>query len=209
MAKLAVAKCNLGKFSEAGRLQFHVLESRKTSLGKKHTDTIMAMVTLARTLRNAGHFDDEVEKMLAEAVELRHQTLGDSHSDTIAATGELASTLWARSKWPEVEKLEIEILEARRRTIGFDHPATIRALARLANVKLRVGDARGAMELQLQLLNVTRSPLGLRTEGMKDPSTTKAIEDLARTFSTHGFGARATELRDRIKEIEEAGGSLV
>ena len=57
---------NLGKFTEAVALEIQVLGARSRILGVQHPDTILAMDSLAATLRSLGKYQ-EAEKLVIQS----------------------------------------------------------------------------------------------------------------------------------------------
>jgi tetratricopeptide (TPR) repeat protein len=105
MANLASTYQNLGKYTEAEKLEMQVLDARNRILGVEHPDTITAMANLASTYRNLGKYT-EAEKLEMQVLDARNRILGVEHPDTITAMANLAATYQNLGKYTEAEKLK-------------------------------------------------------------------------------------------------------
>ena len=83
MAHLASTYQNLGRWTEAEKLEVQVMETRKTVLGPEHPDTLyVAFISYLQAL----HRNDEALSVLQSCVQLQNQRLGPTHPYTVAAT---------------------------------------------------------------------------------------------------------------------------
>ena len=80
-----------GRSDEAEKLDLQVLDIRKSVVGEKHPDTIVAMANLASTWHQQGR-SSEAEQLQLQVLDLYKSVLGEKHPDTIRAMAILAST---------------------------------------------------------------------------------------------------------------------
>ena len=72
MANLAMSYQDLGKYTEAQKLQMQVLEASNRILGVEHPHTINAMEHLAVTYQNLGKYT-KAEELAVQAQETRNK----------------------------------------------------------------------------------------------------------------------------------------
>ncbi|KIJ93731.1 hypothetical protein K443DRAFT_12658 [Laccaria amethystina LaAM-08-1] len=82
MANLAATYQNLGKYTEAERMEIQVLDARNRILGVEHPETIKALSQLAETYQNLGKYT-EAEKLKIQGLDGRCRILGEEHSHAI------------------------------------------------------------------------------------------------------------------------------
>ena len=122
---------DLGKYTEAEKLQIQVLHARNKIQGEEHPDTISATSHLAVTYSDLGKYT-EAEKLQIQFLHARNKIQGEEHPDTISATSHLAFTYRDLGKYTEAEELQIQVLHTTKKLLGGDHPDTIRAARTLA-----------------------------------------------------------------------------
>jgi tetratricopeptide (TPR) repeat protein len=83
MGNLAVTYSNLGKYTEAEKLEIQVLDVRNRILGVEHPHTILAMENLAATLRSLGKYK-EADKLVIQAQEVNSRVIGATSPYAIA-----------------------------------------------------------------------------------------------------------------------------
>jgi len=187
-ASLAVTYHYHGRFNEAEKLEFNVLEKRRMILGAEHPDTIIAAANLAATYHCQGRFN-EAEKLELDVLEKRRKILGAEHPDTIRAAANLVATYHHQGRFGEAEKLELDVLEKRRKILGAEHPDTLRAAANLAATYGHQGRFDEAEKLELDVLEKSRKILGA-----EHPDTTRAAANLAATYHHQGRFGEAEKL---------------
>jgi tetratricopeptide (TPR) repeat protein len=134
LARIGIYYWQQGRSEEAEELEVQVLELRKSVLGEKHPDTILAMANLASTWQQQGR-SDEAEQLEVQVLELQKSVLGEKHPATITAMANLTSTWWQQGRSDEAEQLEVQVLELRKSVLGEKHPATITAMANLTLIR--------------------------------------------------------------------------
>ena len=72
MGNLATTYQNLGKYTEAEKLEIQVLDARRRILGVEHPHTILAMDNLAATLKCLGKYT-EAEQLVIQAQEVKRR----------------------------------------------------------------------------------------------------------------------------------------
>jgi len=164
---------NLGKYTEAEKLEIQVLNARNKILGEEHPDMVLAMGNLASTYRHLGKHT-EAEELLIKVLDARSIILGEEHPATILAMGNLASTYGDLRKYTEAEKLEIQVLNAREKILGEKHPHTILAMEILASTYSHIRKYTEAEKLEIQLLDASSNILGGQY-----PDTIIAMRNLA------------------------------
>jgi tetratricopeptide (TPR) repeat protein len=189
LAHMSMYYWQQGRSEEAEKLEVEVLELRKSVLGEKHPDTILAMVNLSLTWWQQGR-SEEAEKLQVEVLELQKSVLGEKHPDTISAMANLASTWWQQGRSEEAEKLEVEVLELRKSVLGEKHPNTVMAMANLAVTYQYQGRYNEAEKLQVRVLELRKSILR-----DKHPDTITAMKNLAATYKQQGRYGEAEKLK--------------
>ena len=82
MANLAITYGGMKKYTEAEKLEIHVLNARNRILGVEHPHTILSMNNLAATYRSLARYT-EAEKLEMQAHELKNRVLGAESCHTI------------------------------------------------------------------------------------------------------------------------------
>jgi len=90
MGNLALTYWNQGRWTEAEKLEVHVMEARSSPWCRtsRHTES---MANLASTYCYQGRWT-EAEKLEVHVMEARSRVLGAEHPDTLTSMGNLAST---------------------------------------------------------------------------------------------------------------------
>ena len=118
------------------------LETKKTTLGVLHPDSLTSMHNLAVLYHDQGKYH-LAEAAYRNCLELREATLGRTHRDTLDAMNSLAVLYHHQGKYQLAESLHQECLDLREATYGKDDPSTITSMNNLA----RVYDTQGKYEL--------------------------------------------------------------
>ncbi|KIJ93719.1 hypothetical protein K443DRAFT_684247 [Laccaria amethystina LaAM-08-1] len=219
MANLAATYQNLGKYTEAEKLEMQVLDARNKILGVEHPDTIRAMANLAATYWNLGKYT-EAEKLKIQVLDGRCRILGVEHPHTIRAMGDLASTYYNLGKYTEGEKLQIQAQEAQSRVFGEEdsvtnHPHSHK-MKTMPNVKdaqdTQVLDARSTVpeEETLDLVQVVLNPQvqAVLPDTMFNPDTKVHFSSkLAKRFSKIKFKIAHSFHKDKDLDDNFAGPS--
>jgi tetratricopeptide (TPR) repeat protein len=151
MDNLALTYSNLGRYTEAEKLQIQVLDARSRILGKEHPHTIMSMGNLALTYNNLGR-RTEAEKLQVQVLDATSRILGEEHPHTIKSMGNLALTYSNLGKYTEAEKLQVQVLDARCRVLGEGHPDTVMSKGDLAVTYSKLGKYTEVEKLRVQEL---------------------------------------------------------
>ncbi|KFY95960.1 hypothetical protein V498_03038 [Pseudogymnoascus sp. VKM F-4517 (FW-2822)] len=177
-----------GRYDEAERLELQALDLRRSMLGVKHPDTILAMANLASTWQQQNR-SNEAEQLQLQVLNLQKSVVGEKHPDTIGAMANLASTWQQQGRSNEAEKLQLQVLKLRKSVVGEKHPSTILAMANLASMWHQQGRFSEAEKLQLQVLNLRKSVVG-----ENHPDTILAMASLASTWRQQGRSSEAENL---------------
>jgi tetratricopeptide (TPR) repeat protein len=89
-----------GRYNEAEKSSFQVMETRKRVLGVEHPDTLTSMANLASTYGNQGRWK-EAEELFIQVMETRKRVLG--------------------LEWKEALELEAQMMETSKRVLGEEH----------------------------------------------------------------------------------------
>ncbi len=108
LCNLGLALADLGKYEEAETKQQQALERLCCVPGRKHPDTIWAMVTLARTRYMLGRREN-AEELLRSALSLGRDELGSTHPTTIKTMSLLSEVCDSLQKTVEAAELRAEV----------------------------------------------------------------------------------------------------
>ncbi|KAK9442360.1 tetratricopeptide repeat domain-containing protein [Metarhizium brunneum] len=142
-AKTLTAKENLCRilvllggdyFNVADVLMNHVLQTRKTKLGKEHPQTLLAMANYSIVKCGIGDFD-AAEKLISVGLPIAERNLGENHIGALFGRQILACILMQQDRLTEAEEMLRQVtekqksMESRR---GNYHPDRLGALIDLA-----------------------------------------------------------------------------
>jgi hypothetical protein len=129
--KFAMCLYRDGRYNEAEKSFFDVMETRKRVLGRDHPDTLASMGNLASTYLSQRRWK-EAEELEMQVIETRKKVLGEKHPDTLINISNLASTYLSQGRWKEAEELEVQVIETRKRVLKKEHPDTLISMSNLA-----------------------------------------------------------------------------
>jgi ankyrin repeat protein/tetratricopeptide (TPR) repeat protein len=178
--KLAARLYTEGKLEDAARIYQKVLETRRTTLGEDHVDTLQAMSSLGVTLWRQGKPEESVA-LETQVLEQRKKTLGVEHPDTILAqnnlvviVNSLALKLRSQGKLEEAVALQRGVVETRRKILGEEHADTVAAIDQLAMTLYKQSKLGEAVAI---LKDVVAK--GRKTLGEEHPEVATAMKHLA------------------------------
>ncbi|KAH0551781.1 hypothetical protein GP486_007000 [Trichoglossum hirsutum] len=119
-----------GRYDEAEKPFFQVMEVEKRVLGQEHPDTLTSAANLASTYRNQGRWK-EAEKLDVQVMETRKRVLGQEHPSTLTSMGNLALTWKSQDRDIEAFNLMNKCCHLQEKKLGVDHPHTISSLQTL------------------------------------------------------------------------------
>jgi tetratricopeptide (TPR) repeat protein len=161
----------------------------RTWQGDYDRQTLGAAQSLARTLRDAGHYAQarELDQVRFDRTRLRH---GDRSHATLSAAGDLALDLFSLGEVQEARKLNEQTLARwRQRVLGQDSADMLTCASNLANCLYALGQYQEARELDEDTLARRR-----RTLGEDHPDTLTSASNLARCLHALGDDRGAREL---------------
>ncbi|KHN98861.1 tetratricopeptide repeat domain-containing protein [Metarhizium album ARSEF 1941] len=121
-------------FNMADELMSHVLETRKTKLGKEHAQTLLATANYSIVKCGVGDFD-EAERLMSLGLPIAERNLGENHIGALFGRQVLACILMQQGRLSEAEEMLRRVtekqksMESRR---GNYHPDRLGALIDLA-----------------------------------------------------------------------------
>jgi tetratricopeptide (TPR) repeat protein len=125
------------------------LAQKERELGKRHSDTLASMSSLALVLSGQGNHA-AAECLHRETLNLRELVLGEEHSLTLASRNNLALALSGQEKYAEAEQVHRDTLRRRVRAFGQHHLATLISLHNLAQTLSHQGRYTAALPLYRQ-----------------------------------------------------------
>lgn len=198
-AMVALARRNIGEWMQAETLELNILDTRRTTLGAEHPDTLTAKSNLASTYGAQGRLA-EAEALKAEVLEVRSRSPGSRGETSVALTSmtNLAATYWNQGLHSEAEDLEVHVLSARRAALGPQHPDTIMSLANLASTYWSLERWEEASTLEEEVLSVRREVLG-----EEHANTLTAMNNLATTYWSLSRCSEAEGLYSKVLETRK------
>ncbi|KAF8992274.1 P-loop containing nucleoside triphosphate hydrolase protein [Cyathus striatus] len=195
MRYLSNSYSNLGKYTEAEKLQIEVLEMSTKIVGQEHSDTLTSMLQLAESYRNLGKFTD-AEILDNQVLEIRTRILGKEHPDTLHSMCNLATTYCNLGKFTDAEILDIQVLDMRIRILGEEHPDTLTSMSNLADTYRNLGKFVDAEILEIEVLEMRN-----RILGMEHPHTISSMGNLATTYCHLGKFTDAERLDIQVLDM--------
>jgi len=167
MSELGQTRWQQGQYTEARKLQEHVLRERTRLYHpeKEHPDILDAMDHLGRTVHKFWETRDfeEAFRLLSDAVAGMFRVHGRDHERTLEAIENLCRVsvlLGGDQRVQTARKLMAEVLETRRARLGREHPYTLLAMVNMAIVLGAAGSFAEAEALIHQGLPVADRNLG-------------------------------------------------
>lgn len=219
-SRLGGIKRYMGQLSDAAVLLQKTLDSQKTTLGPKNTDTLVSMNKLAVVYRNQG--------LLSEAAELQKETLRGrmrllckDHPDTLNSMNNLALVYWSQGLLSEAAELHNQALVRYMTVLGKDHPNTLYAMNNLAMVYWSQGLLTAAADLAKEAYQLRTKRLGgahprtltaMDTLGIVYRDVPGQLTDAVRLFESVLQLRKRTVGDDHIEILESAihlGGAYV
>ncbi len=182
----------LGRYRWVCGFEERRLDSRLSTLGKDHPDTISAKSNLAASYSALGRHQEALvlkEQVLAE----RRRILGPDHTATISAQSNLAVTYAALGRQEEALRMREQVLADRLRLLGTDNRLTINARLRLAVSYSALGRQNDALR-EIEQVSADR----LRLLGPYHPDTISAQSNLAVSYSALARSQEALELKEQV-----------
>ena len=186
-----------GRYSEAEKSFFQVVETRKRVLGAEHPDTLTSIGRLAWTLWDQGQWK-EAENLEVQVMETSKRVLGAEHLDTLTTINNLASTFRNQGRWKEAEELDVQVIETRKRVLGAEHPGTLTSMNNLASTFWNQGRWKEAEELEVQVMETRK-----RVLGAEHPDTLTTMNNLAFTWKLQDWDKEAIALMKECVRLRE------
>lgn len=178
----------LGEYDAARRQAERAVALREKNLGANHSETISALLGLARILTDQGRHA-EAAPLLERALASHRAALGPDHPETLSAANLLALNLRHRARLDEADALLTDTLARARRALPTRDPITIRTLNVLATIRLE--QMRHA-EAEALLVEALRFQTEANGEDNLDAAATR--NDLALVLQQEGRVTDALKL---------------
>jgi len=130
----------LGKYEEAEKMFWDILELRTRVLGEEHPTILDNMEQLAVVYDKMGRYS-EAEQMFRDVLELRKEVLGKAHPNTLNTMEHVATIFNKMGRISEAEVLFWEVLKIKEKFFGIAHPSTRDTREHLANIHKSQGDS--------------------------------------------------------------------
>jgi serine/threonine protein kinase len=163
-------------------------------VGPDHTDTLTALVNLARAYMSAGKLPEAIP-LFEQVRDQRIQKLGPDHRDTLGALNNLAVAYQAAAKFPEAIRLLEQVRDTAVEKLGPDHPDTLCVLNNLATAYL----ASKKLPEAIRLFEEARRKAVERL-GADHPDTLTAGYNLAGAYLAVGKLPEAMPLLEEVRD---------
>jgi len=178
-----------GDRAEAERQFQGALEIRRELLGAEHRLVADVLHDLARHLRRTEGREEEMHRVLLEALQIRRRVLEPGDPDLADSLESLGNAHVRQDDFADGERLLLEALSIRREALPDGDPKIMRTYHNLAHLKERAGDLDEAEAYLLKSID-----MGRRVYGDDDPSLINPLMSLAEV-------ARATERSDIAEDL--------
>jgi len=148
-----------GRYEEAEPLLLQALESRRSLLGKNHSDVASSLNNLAYLYKLQGRYE-EAEPLFLQALELGRSLLGENHPNMATSLNNLAGLYESQERYEEAEPLYLQALQLRRSLLGENHPDVAGSLNNLASLYNSQGGYEEAEPLCSRALAILEQMLG-------------------------------------------------
>lgn len=190
--KFALVFDENGLFRRARSLLLRVVEFRRTSLGKRHADTIRAQRALANTYWTLFEIAKclEVQKEILDTLRWTRPSLRDwmvwppwkpTHITYCIALDDIARFLWLGGRRELAHMAGTRALDGLTQKLGVDDPITIDAMFNLGRTNLHLGKLKESQEL-LEVVEQKRRHFF----GPDHPETLMAMNELGMNLSAQG-----------------------
>ena len=197
LSKFGMCLFSDGRYNEAEKYAFSVVETRSRLLGEEHPDTLISMNKLASIYRNQGRWK-EAEQLGIQVLELQKRVLGEEYPDTLISINNLALTHQNQGRWKEAEQLGVQVVELSKRVLGEEHPDTLISISNLASTNWNQGRWKEAEQLGMQVLELRK-----RVLGEEHPNTLISINNLALIYQNQGRWKEAEQLGMQVLELRK------
>jgi serine/threonine-protein kinase len=178
----------------------HALEIQRRRLGNAHPATLTTEADLSLIMRRKGDLVG-AERLGREVLDGRRRALGEIHQDVAGALANLGVTMEQRGKLTDADTLVSQSAMIYRK-VAESSPDFGPLLLTLTRIKLKVGDAVGALRL-------AREVAAYSTETVSQwwPGLTEEIAPLATLAASRGDCALARALAVRAEVVGLRGDS--
>jgi serine/threonine protein kinase len=187
----------LGLYREAIPLQEKARDFYLTNSGLEHTETLVAMLSLAASYDALARRGDAL-KLREQVLAVRRKILGPEHPDTLIAMSDLANSYDEGGRPDEALKLREEVLTVRRKVLGPKDANTLAAMQSLAISYRKVNRRIEMLLLQEQALALSRDVLG-----PEHPATLSAMYNLGIFYDEDGHRDKALKIREEVQRLYE------
>jgi tetratricopeptide (TPR) repeat protein len=158
---------DLGRFSEARKLNQTVLAEQTSLLGNDHPHTLMTAGSLAADLRAAGRYREALamdERTYPAWTEL----YGEDHQRTLTAANNLGVSLQLTGDLAAAMRVTADTYERRRATMGPKDLGTLLSARRIARILLESGEYAEAAAQMEEVRRATAEVLGTDSKDALD-----------------------------------------
>lgn len=185
------------RYAELEALLHEEVETNKTRLGKKDSETLGSIIELTDTIFKQGRLK-EAEDLQMDVLETAKEAYGNEHSYTLDSMSKLASTILEQARWEEVEKLQVQVFEVRKRIFGLEDKKTIRSMEDLAWTYKLQGRIEEATVLWMQTTDMMR-----RVYGEEHPLTLSSLSNLIDTHKAQQCWEEAETIAMQVMKARQ------
>jgi eukaryotic-like serine/threonine-protein kinase len=121
----------------------------EAALGLEHSDTLVAMSSLANAYKHAGRSREAIP-LFEQTIKLMDRALGPQHSYTLATRNNLAGVYLEVGRISDAVTLDEQVFEAMKAKMGLENIDTLSTMNNLANAYRHVGRTAEALALHEQ-----------------------------------------------------------
>lgn len=177
-----------GRWPEAERLDFHLLERKTKTLRGWHPKTLINVTRLSSRLGQQGRYND-VEHLEEKVLEDFSAGLGPDHEATLSRKSHFASVLWNHNAWDKSLRLRREVAESSAKVLGKDHEDTMKSLVHVAACYRSQKMWKECEDQEREILEIKRNLCG-----PEHVSTLNSMASVASACKSQGKWPEATEL---------------
>ena len=130
----------------------------KARLGLEHSNTLVAMSSLANAYHHAGRLKEAIP-LFEQTIKLLDRVLGPQHLHTLATRNNLAGAYLAAGRIDDAITLHEQVVEAMKAKVGVDDINTLSCMNNLANDYRQAGRHADALALHDETLRQMKATL--------------------------------------------------
>ena len=157
---LALHNSELGKYSEAIRLETEALNVWEELFGNDDEHYTVSLTDLASYYAGSGNYSEAI-RLATKVLNIREKTYGKEYLGCADALKDLASYYAAGSgNYSEAIRLATEALNIEKKALGEEHPNCAQSLSNLASYYADLGNYSEAIRLSTEALNIREKVYG-------------------------------------------------